>query len=247
MSVSNQFTKQELDKIEELKKYAKDNKESIIKEICGDAVESSDRFAVFMSGSPGAGKTEIAKGIKEESLLGQKINLVHIEQDRIKELLPGYTGENAPLYQTPATSGLSAVYKYVLKNGISFIMDTTLSNYEVAKRNIKNALKKNYKIDVYFVYQDPANAYRFVKSREKVEGRVVPKESFVAQFIESRITVNQLKQEFGGSVELNLVLKNITQDGRVEKEYRFNIECIDKYIGNVYKDKQEIYAIINNN
>ena len=247
MSESSKFTKQELERIDELKKYVKENKEKIIQEICGDAVESTDRFAVFMSGSPGAGKTEIAKGIQEESHLEREVNLVHIEQDRIKELLPDYNGENAPLYQTPATSGLSAVYKYVLKYGISFIMDTTLSNYEVARRNIKDALKKKYKVDIYFVYQDPANAYRFVKGREKVEGRVVPKESFVTQFIQSRITVNQLKQEFDDGVELNLVLKNITKDGRIEKEYQFNIKCIDNYIDNVYKDEQEIYAIINNN
>lgn len=246
MTQSNQFTKQELEKIEELKKWVKDNKQRIIEEMCGDATESLDKFAVFMSGSPGAGKTEIAKGIKEESFLEQKVNLVHLEQDRIKALLPGYNGENAPLYQTPASHGLSAVYDYVLKNGISFIMDTTLSNYEVARRNIKNALKKKYKVDIYFVYQDPANAYRFVKSREKVEGRVVPKASFVTQFINSRTTVNQLKQEFGDSVELKLALKNIIDDNRVEKEFKFNIECIDNYIDPVYKDEQEIYAIINN-
>ena len=243
MAKSNQFTQQELDRIDELKQWAKDHKQEIIEEICGNATESSDKFAVFMSGSPGAGKTEVAKGIREKE---RKVNLVHIEHDRIKALLPEYNGENAPLYQTPATSGLDAVYDYVLKKGIICIMDTTLSIYEVARRNIKNALKKNYKVDVYFVYQNPANAYRFVKSREKVEKRVVPKESFVTQFINSRVTVNQLKQEFGDSVQLHLTLKNITQDNKIEKEFKFNIKCVDNYIKPVYKNEQEIYAIINN-
>ena len=212
------------------------NSDHIIKEICGGCHPVETRSALFLAGSPGAGKTEIAHSLIKHN---PKMSFVHIEQDKIKEMLPGYTGLNAPDYQKPATRGLGKVLKHVMKEGYNFILDTTLSHQQIAHDNIKKAIRKGYKIEVYFVYQDPIHAWNFVRKREQAEGRVVPKESFAKQFVESRVVVNNLKKELGKNIELHIVIKTVDDSGNIVNiKYEFNKESIDNHIKSVYSENQ---------
>ena len=77
---------------------------------------------------------------------------------------------------------------------------------------------------IIFVYQDPEQAWRFVKARESVEGRRVPPEAFVEQFINSQAVVSELKKEFRDQVDIIFMEKNL--DGTKDKPY-FNVADID--------------------
>lgn len=66
-----------------------------------------------------------------------------------------------------------------------------------------------------------------MQSREKVEGRKVPEKVFIRQFLQSQQVVNQLKVDFGKSLKVDLLFKNI--DGSL-KSYHANVDNIHNYL-----------------
>ena len=229
---------------EELKRWVKEkeNKQKIIEGLCNDCESTETKFALFMAGSPGAGKTETATRLAEERA---EVSFIHIDQDKIKSMIPGYTGEMAEKYHGAASIGVDIVFSHILKKGHNLILDSTFSNIEKAKSNIERTLKREYAVSIYFVYQDPENAWQFVEKRRESEGRVVPIESFVKQFIHSRITVNEVKKQFGKKVKLHLVLKTVdTEKGSIKEAFNFNVDSIDGYIEKVYTSEKELYDMV---
>ncbi|MFX6027644.1 zeta toxin family protein, partial [Acinetobacter baumannii] len=81
------------------------------------------------------------------------------------------------------------------------------------------------------MYQRPDLAWNFVQARERVEGRKIPIEEFVRQYFAARDVVNRLKQHFGGSIEVDLLLKNNDGSHRV---YEANIDRIDSHVPETY-------------
>ncbi|WP_199872823.1 zeta toxin family protein, partial [Vibrio anguillarum] len=106
---------------------------------------------------------------------------------------------------------------------MSFRLDSTLSSLEKAKDNIQRSLKRNRYVLIIFVYQEPEQAWCLVKAREIVEGRRVPEEVFVNQFMESQRVVSELKKLFQDQVDIIFIEKNI--DGRNERPH-FNVSDI---------------------
>ena len=70
------------------------------------------------------------------------------------------------------------------------------------------------------MYQDPEQAWCLVKAREIVEGRRVPPEVFVDQFLKSQAVVSELKQIFKDQIDIIFMEKNL--DGTREKPF-FNV------------------------
>lgn len=207
------------------------------------AIEKVDIFpqeeepvSVFMAGSPGAGKTEVSKSLIE-ALEG---HILRIDNDELRNEFEGYTGANSHIFQAPATRILEALHDRALKRRVSFILDTTLSNYNKAKQNIERSLKRERPVMIIFVYQDPKQAWKFVEAREKVEGRRVPPEVFVEQFISSQTVVDKLKKEFGKEVKVELLIKNI--DGS-QKSYYSNVLTISQYLKEPYS-REEIESVV---
>ena len=193
-----------------------------------------------MAGSPGSGKTETAGRLSE---LEETPPLIHIDQDEIKVMLPDYSGELSEKYHGAASIGVEKVLDYVIKKELNFILDSTFSSVEKAKNNVERVLKKGFVVEVFFVYQEPEHAWNFIKQREKEEGRKVPKESFVRQFINSRFTVNEIKEQFDKKIKLHFVLKTIEKDGTVKEDYKYDVENVDRYIKKVYSEK-ELYDLV---
>lgn len=231
---------------ESLKKWIKEkeNKQSVIEEICEGCEAPESRVAIFMAGSPGAGKTEVANRLKKEN--DSDIKFAHIDQDRIKSLLPGYSGELAEKYHGAASLGVDIVFSYILKQKYNFIMDSTFSNFERGKKNIERCLKREYDVKLYFVYQDPSSAWNFVQQRQKREGRVVPVEAFARQFVSSRKVVNDIKKEFGENIKLTLIIKPVDIDDVMkDKKFEIDIDNIDKYLDKTYNSEKGVYEEIN--
>lgn len=91
--------------------------------------------AIFMAGSPGAGKTEFAEDFLRLSS-GDLEDIVFMDPDQLRSLMPGYGGANAHLFQKAVTRLINELYSCVLKKKQSFLLDGTMSSFEQAEKNI---------------------------------------------------------------------------------------------------------------
>ena len=216
---------------EKATKEAKNIKKLIASKLVDHLPQEESAVSVFMAGSPGAGKTETARNMIDNFSSAYGVELVHIENDELRKEFEDYNGVNSPLFQRPATLLVEAIHDRALKRDVSFILDSTLSSFEKAKSNIERSLKRNRYVLIIFVYQEPEQAWRLVKAREVVEGRRVPNEVFITQFIEAQNVVSKLKAIFKEQIDLMFIEKNI--DGGNEKPY-FNVDNIDDLLSKKY-------------
>lgn len=217
---------------EEAFKWVKSNHKKVIEIFAGGAEHVSDvqPVTLFMAGSPGAGKTEISKRLISRF----KYKPVRIDADEIRALCPNYSGEIAHLFQKAATKGVNILYDYALKKGINVILDGTFA-YGDATKNIKRSLDEGRKVEIFFVYQDPIQAWDFTKKREAIEHRKVSKSIFIEAFFKSRNNVNIAKKEFGNKIELNLFIKDFEKN---IEDLKLNIERVDYYLKKKYTKMQ---------
>lgn len=221
-------------------KEAKKLKKKLAKEMVDHLPQEESAVSVFMAGSPGAGKTETARNMIKTFKKESGVDLVHIENDELRKEFEDYDGINSPLFQRPATLLVEAIHDRALKRDVSFILDSTLSSLEKAKDNIQRSLKRHRYVLIIFVYQEPEQAWCLVKAREIVEGRRVPEEVFVNQFMESQRVVSELKKLFQDQIDIIFIEKNI--DGRNERPH-FNVSDIDALLRKKY-NRKSLEAIV---
>lgn len=227
--------------IESSKKYAKENKK-----IIAGKHTSKERFpaeknpvSVFMAGSPGAGKTEASVNLlKKFSKDGNSV--IRIDPDDLRPSFKEYTGKNSSLFQAAISILVDKIHDNVLSNEQSFIFDSTFTNLTKAKENIDRSLNKNRFVQILYVYQDPLQAWAFVKEREKKDGRNIPKDKFIEQYFQARENVNILKRSFNKKIQVDLLTKNI--DG-TDYSYETNITVIDNYVPERY-NKQDLELLL---
>lgn len=212
--------------------FARTNKKTIARRLTDPQiyVREENPVSVFMAGSPGAGKTEAS--IELLSHFDENgFKILRIDPDELRSEFRGYTGGNSWLFQRGVSILVEKIHDLALEQRQSFLLDGTLSNYEVAERNIERSLRKNRTVLILYVYQRPDLAWNFVQARERVEGRNIPIEEFVRQYFAARDVVNRLKQRFGKSIEVDLLLKNNDGSHRV---YEANIDRIDSHVPETY-------------
>jgi UDP-N-acetylglucosamine kinase len=209
--------------------WVKASEKDIIKKFADPAkyTQVSEPISLFMAGSPGAGKTEMSKTLIQEF----KGNIIHIDADEIRKMIPGYTGGNSYVFQRAATIGVNKLHDYALKTKKHFILDTTLSTYEKAYSNIKRSLDKNRRVIVQYLYLEPASAWDYTKMREAIELRHIPKEVFVDHFINARTVVNKLKEDFGQKINLDFIEKDYTNK---VVNVALNTSSVDPYLRKRY-------------
>jgi hypothetical protein len=131
-------------------------------------------------GGIGSGKTEFANALKKF----YKIDF--IEVDEIKRYCKYYNGQNSDLFKKASLKGVSILMNTVLDKEYSFILDGRFFEF------IDEALKKNYDIEINFVY--------------------TPLDS---EFISSINTINKIKEKYSNlrvnfyDLHNDLVLKNL--------------------------------------
>ena len=162
---------------ENAKKFIKKNKHLLFEKFASGKVYQSNEnpISLFMAGSPGAGKTEYSKRFIERF----DSNIVRIDADEIREIIPQYNGANSDVVQGAASIAVDILYSYTLKNKYNLLLDGTFAKFEIVYRNIERSINKNREVAIHYIYQDPLVAWRFTKKREKLEGRRVPKKVFV--------------------------------------------------------------------
>ena len=220
--------------------HAKAIKKQVAKEIVDHRPKEDEPVSVFMAGSPGAGKTETARNFIKNFSGSHQVDVVHIDNDELRKVFNDYNGINSAQFQTPATILVEAIHDRVLKKKVSFLLDSTLSNFEKAKQNIDRSLNKNRYVLIIFVYQSPIQAWQLVKAREIVEGRRVPADVFVKQFLASQAVINQLKKYYREKIDIVFLEKNI--DGTKEAAHQ-SINDIDDITNKKY-DQASLEEIV---
>lgn len=218
---------------EEAEAWARANKKRIAKSIVAnfsDGFTEPDHVAIFMSGSPAAGKTEVARSLAE-IVGGGESSVVRLDPDDYREMIPGYQGALSYCYQGASSIILDAAFDLLTKNKQTFIFDSTLSDFKRASKNIQRCLDKDYTVKILFVFQDAMTAWRTAQKREIDEGRMVPMDSFIDRYFGSKKTVVELKEKFTKKIEIDLLLKDI-ETGR--RSFEFNVSSIDSYIPEKY-------------
>ncbi len=214
--------------------FIKKHKKELIEKYAslGKYPSSDNPIAFFMAGSPGVGKTEYSTSfIKLIEKYKHSIKIVRIDADEIRKFIPIYDGTNSEIVQGAASLGVQKLFDHVKSKRQHFMLDGTFARYDLARQNIKSCLKRNRKVGIFYLYQDPLVAWKFTKIREKKEGRPVPKEVFINAFFDSKENVNKIKSEFKDKVKLYLIVKNY--ENQVEKT-KFDIDKIDSFLKNKY-------------
>jgi predicted ABC-type ATPase len=177
-----------------------------------------------MAGSPGAGKTEASKAFLEE--IGAD-NVLRLDPDELRELIPGYTGDNSYLFHRAVSFIVERTLDHAFKNKQSFLLDGTLASYDVAKKNIERSIRKERQVLILFVYQKPDLAWEFVEAREKLEGRRILPKTFIDQFFSSQEAIRELKLKFGSQIQVDLLVKNNKGKTRF---YHDNVQAIEHHL-----------------
>lgn len=231
---------------EEAYKWVKENSNYLIESIAGKYFDPKEgRVSVFMSGAPGAGKTEFSKCLLNNVFGFNTKLIVRIDPDEIRVKIPMYIQGKAELFNKATNKGVEILIDHCFdrRKNKSFLLDGTLSNYDIARKNIDRALSKNRNIVVYYVYRDPVISWEFTQKREKTEGRNIPKESFIEQYFGSIDTINKLKNYYGDKINVDLVqLSSLRQKGSLMTDYKFklNISSVDGYVKKRYSN-DELY------
>jgi len=210
--------------------FAKKNKKTIAKQFTDPKKFPSEEnpVSVFMAGSPGAGKTESSIELLKKF---SSTPIIRIDPDELRSQFKEYTGQNAWLFQAAVSVLVDRIHDLVLGQKQSFLLDGTLSRYEVAKRNIKRSLEKKRTVQILYVYQEPQLAWDFVQAREAAEGRRIRVQDFIDQYFGAREVVNRLKKEYGNNIKVDLLLKN---NDNSQRTYRAGVDQIDNHIHEKY-------------
>ena len=212
--------------------FARRNRKPICRRLTDKAIYFPEEspVAVFMGGSPGAGKTESSKEIVA-SITEQGGQVLRLDPDEFREEFEEYNGSNSYLFQKPVIILVERAMDFIFKNNQSFLLDGTLASYQVAEKNIERSLKRGRDVLIIFVYQRPELAWEFVQAREKIERRKILPEHFVHQFFSSQAVVEKLKGKFGQQIKVDLLMKD--NDGSTRK-YRSNVSSLKPFLKPAY-------------
>ncbi|HZJ41690.1 MAG TPA: zeta toxin family protein [Patescibacteria group bacterium] len=209
------------------------NEKFIINKFVNGVSPTEEPISFFMAGSPGSGKTEYSKSlIKDLNMVFQneyKIDypIVRIDIDDVRPMCPGYNGKNASLFQRASVLAANRIQDYVLKKEINFLFDGTFSNEKYAIDNIERSVKKGRKIQIFYLFQDPINAWKLTLARQNKDGRAVPLDVFINDYFLAKEVVNKIKALFLDKVTVDLVIKDYFNN---TSKIFLNINNIDNYM-----------------
>ena len=239
------MTQEEQDVSDRAVAFAMESRTRIARELtCLDDFPSDEYpVSVFMSGSPGAGKTEVSRAFIQMMQAGGSTAL-RIDPDDFRCYFPEYTGQNSSLFQRGVTKYVERTLDRVYQQRQSFLLDGTLANLDVARRNISRALDKpNRSAQIIYVYQRPELAWEFVLAREKKDGRNIPCPEFVRQFYSAKASVCALKREFEQALQVDVIIKD-NDGGNADIGIDLSADEIDGFVNQPY-DHEELEKILN--
>lgn len=224
------LNKMNLKDSENAKKFIKNNKYLLFEKFASSKIYKLDEkpTSLFMAGSAGAGKTEYSKWFIKNFVN----NIVRIDADEIKEIIPQYNGANSDIVQGASSIAVDILYSYALKNKYNLLLDGTFAKFNIVYRNIERSINKNRKVAIHYIYQNPLIAWEFTKKREKLDGRKVPKKVFIESFLNAKNNVVKIKSIFKDKVKIYLIIKDYSNNIR---ESYIDVD-IDSYLKIKYSE-----------
>lgn len=210
------------------------NRRKLLSQLCDSSTYEPQiqPVSIFMAGTPGAGKTEFSIKLLEKFT----VKMVRIDADEIREMMRevGYTGANAEAFQHAASKGVNILFDEALRKGYSAVLDGTFA-YGNWRENIERSLRRNRLVEIYYLYQDPAIAWDYVKKREANQGRAVPLDIFVQAYVNSLKNAEKAKAIFKDKVTLYYAENNYEKD---LKRLEVDIDQIANLIPKVYNEEE---------
>ena len=191
------------DIIDEALNYFKENKKEILKFFLKN--DTAKQHLILTAGASGVGKSEFVKNLNQE--YGYNV----IDIDEIRKIFPFYAGENASLFQKPAIKAVEYLIDNFFKNNYSFVIDSNLASFSVAAKNIERALKRDYKIDFYFLYRDYYKCKRYTQIREEKEGRKVDDNVFINKAKNSLLTFKEIILNYFDTENVSIFINDIDE------------------------------------
>lgn len=162
------------------KKVATHIRDDVFKCLSEGISASEEPSIIFTAGAPACGKSETVKHI-----LSEYPDTVHIDPDEFRGLFPYYTGNNADVYQTYCTNILSRCFDKAVKGRFDIIHDTNFAHEEIAVKNVREALRRRYAVQIMYVYLDPSIAWKHAMRRD----RKIRPDVFCNNFLRVRQTI----------------------------------------------------------
>jgi len=213
------------DIVKEALDYFKKNKREILKFFLKN--DKAKKHLILTAGASGVGKSEFVQSLNYE----YSYNIADI--DEIRKIFPFYTGKNASLFQKPAIKAIEYLVDNFFKHNYAFIIDSNLASFNVAKKNIERALKREYKIDIYFLYRDYQKCQEYTQIREEKEGRKVNDNVFNNKAKNSLLTIKEIILNYYDNENVSIFINDIDEhkiycnkDEMLQKieEYQTNLD-----------------------
>ncbi|MEX0668122.1 MAG: zeta toxin family protein [Candidatus Saccharimonadales bacterium] len=217
--------------------WARKNKKDITKDLLDSSEYAvhEEKLAIFMAGSPGAGKTEystsLASGFDKKPLV--------IDPDKLRTKFSGYNGENSSLVQPGVSILVANIFDTIIRRGHSFILDGTF-NHSSAISNIERCLDRGYSVQIHYLYQDPEVAWALTQDRETIEGRGIDRDVFIDHFVGSIKNVNLAISRFDRKIKVAVIVRNYRDEF---ERVIVNEPNIAKYVPNKY-NRNDLEKII---
>lgn len=143
-------------------KVARHIREDVFNYLSRDINAADTPSIIFTAGAPACGKSEVVKYILEK-----RPGTVHIDPDEFRGLFPYYLGNNAENYQRSCTHIMSYCFNKAVRGNFDIIHDTNFAHVDTAIANVREALKRNYLVQIFYVYMDPSLAWKHALERER--------------------------------------------------------------------------------
>lgn len=206
--------------------WVRTNKKKIARELLerlGHAANQNPA-GIFTAGLPGSGKTEFTTELIEE-LTTKPLRL---DMDELAAMIEGYKPQIADVFRKGASSILNEVYTKTIRQRMDFVFDGTLAHSH-ALQNVERAVKRGYKVKIYYIHQDPVLAWEFTKDRELVEKRGIKKQGFIEAYNGLYENLRALQSD-SLDITLSVVVKG--QNNKVIARHE-NVKDVFKYTGNI--------------
>jgi len=135
----------------------------------------------------------------------KRLHILQLDIDTIRDFFKsvGYDGKNSDLFQKPASWGVQFLFDEAVKSrGLSLIVDSNLSHLQTAKENMLKLLKEDYKIEIFYIYNELEKCFLYTKKRESVTNRLVPEDVFLTRSVRA-----QIKKLFEHNISLHVINK----------------------------------------
>jgi UDP-N-acetylglucosamine kinase len=190
--------------------WAKENRKELCKKFFAEKkIPEGVWMALFMAGSPWAGKTEFIRRLLSPDD-GEALYYI-LDLDIIRWWMPWYTWYKADEYTKWAVKILEMMFDECVNKKYPFILDGTFTSTWVMDKNISRLINKDYIVTVFYIHTIAEIAWLYTLYRWKDEWRCIPVGRFVRDYLLAPKNVCELSKKYASKVKVFIV----------NKEYKF--------------------------